>query len=122
MLAALIPSARFVPLESRNHVLVEDEPAWARFLSELRSFLGVTELRSRTSPQYFEAAGLTATEFEVLRLVARGLDNGAIAATMVKSEKTVRNQVSAIFGKLDVKSRAEAIVLARDCGIAGPSA
>ena len=122
MLAGLIPSARFVPLESRNHVLVEDEPAWAQFLSELRSFLGVTELRSRTSPQYFEAAGLTATEFEVLRLVARGLDNGAIAATMVKSEKTVRNQVSAIFGKLDVKSRAEAIVLARDCGIAGPSA
>ncbi|HUF26427.1 MAG TPA: alpha/beta fold hydrolase [Gemmatimonadaceae bacterium] len=39
-LAALIPRARFVPLESRNHVLLEGEPAWARFLSEVRAFLG----------------------------------------------------------------------------------
>jgi pimeloyl-ACP methyl ester carboxylesterase len=40
MLAALIPGARFVPLESRNHVLLEHEPAWARFLEEVRGFLG----------------------------------------------------------------------------------
>jgi len=39
-LAAHIPGARFVPLESRNHVLLETEPAWARFLEEVRSFLG----------------------------------------------------------------------------------
>lgn len=39
-LAAHIPGARFVPLESRNHVLLETEPAWARFLDEVRSFLG----------------------------------------------------------------------------------
>jgi len=39
-LAALIPGARFVPLESRNHVLLETEPAWARFLDEVRAFLG----------------------------------------------------------------------------------
>lgn len=39
-LAALIPRARFVPLESRNHVLLETEPAWARFVDEVRSFLG----------------------------------------------------------------------------------
>jgi class 3 adenylate cyclase/pimeloyl-ACP methyl ester carboxylesterase len=39
-LAAGIPGARFVPLESRNHVMLEGEPALTRFLEELRSFLG----------------------------------------------------------------------------------
>jgi len=38
-LAALIPGGRFVPLESRNHVLLEHEPAWTRFLEETRTFL-----------------------------------------------------------------------------------
>jgi len=38
-LAAHIPGARFVPLESRNHVLLESEPAWSRFLEEVRAFL-----------------------------------------------------------------------------------
>jgi pimeloyl-ACP methyl ester carboxylesterase/DNA-binding winged helix-turn-helix (wHTH) protein len=38
-LAALIPGARFVSLESKNHVLLEHEPAWPRFLEEVRSFL-----------------------------------------------------------------------------------
>lgn len=40
MLATLIPRARFVPLEGRNHVLLEHEPAWTRFLAEVRAFLG----------------------------------------------------------------------------------
>lgn len=39
-LATLIPGARFVSLESRNHVLLETEPAWTRFLDEVRAFLG----------------------------------------------------------------------------------
>jgi len=60
---------------------------------------------------------LTASEKEVLTLMARGLDNSAIAATLQKSEKTVRNQVSSVFAKLGVNSRAQAIVLARDCGL-----
>ncbi|HEX7977590.1 MAG TPA: alpha/beta fold hydrolase [Gemmatimonadaceae bacterium] len=38
-LAALIPGARFVSLESRNHILLEDEPAWGRFCEEVRRFL-----------------------------------------------------------------------------------
>ena len=33
-------AARFVSLESRNHVLLETEPAWTRFLDEVRAFLG----------------------------------------------------------------------------------
>jgi pimeloyl-ACP methyl ester carboxylesterase/DNA-binding winged helix-turn-helix (wHTH) protein len=38
-LATLIPRARLVPLDSRNHILLEDEPAWARFQQEIRAFL-----------------------------------------------------------------------------------
>jgi pimeloyl-ACP methyl ester carboxylesterase len=38
-MAALIPNARFVPLEGRNHLILEDEPAWSRFQSEVRAFL-----------------------------------------------------------------------------------
>ena len=38
-LAALVPGARFVPLEGRNHIMLEDEPAWPRFVQEVRRFL-----------------------------------------------------------------------------------
>jgi class 3 adenylate cyclase/pimeloyl-ACP methyl ester carboxylesterase len=38
-MASMIPGARFVPLESNNHLLLESEPAWQRFLAEIRSFL-----------------------------------------------------------------------------------
>ncbi len=38
-LATSIPGARFVPLEGQNHLILEDEPAWPRFLAEVRSFL-----------------------------------------------------------------------------------
>jgi pimeloyl-ACP methyl ester carboxylesterase/DNA-binding winged helix-turn-helix (wHTH) protein len=47
MLAALIRGARFVPLESRNHVLLESEPAWTRFLTEVRGFLGTDPAGAR---------------------------------------------------------------------------
>jgi pimeloyl-ACP methyl ester carboxylesterase len=40
LLASSIPGARFVALESRNHILLEHEPAWARFRDEFRRFLG----------------------------------------------------------------------------------
>lgn len=49
LLASLIPNARFVPLESRNHLLLEAEPAWPRFLREVRGFLGVTSGEERSS-------------------------------------------------------------------------
>ena len=38
-MAAGIPGARFVPLESRNHLILADGPAFGRFLEELKSFL-----------------------------------------------------------------------------------
>jgi DNA-binding NarL/FixJ family response regulator len=54
------------------------------------------------------AHGLSARELEVLLLVASGKTNKAIAETLFLSEKTVDRQVSNIFGKLDVPSRAAA--------------
>lgn len=42
LLASLIPSAQFVPLEGRNHILLADEPAWPVFLRELHAFLAAS--------------------------------------------------------------------------------
>ena len=60
---------------------------------------------------------LTPREREILGLLAQGLSNGAIAEKLVLSPKTVRNQVSTIFSKLQVASRSEAIVKAREAGL-----
>lgn len=63
--------------------------------------------------------GLTRREREVLDLIAQGLGNATIAARLHLSPKTVGNHISAIFTKLGVSSRAEAIVRARDAGLGG---
>ena len=60
---------------------------------------------------------LTPRELGVLQLIAQGLTNNAIAEKLVLSPKTVRNQVSTIFSKLQVANRAEAIVRAREAGL-----
>jgi DNA-binding NarL/FixJ family response regulator len=62
---------------------------------------------------------LTDREREVLVQLAAGSSNGEIAARLFLSDKTVRNVVSAIFGKLEVSSRAEAVARARDAGLGG---
>jgi DNA-binding NarL/FixJ family response regulator len=62
---------------------------------------------------------LTAREREVLDLVARGRPNRQIGHELGISEKTVRNQVSIIFAKLEVAGRPEAIVRAREAGMGG---
>jgi pimeloyl-ACP methyl ester carboxylesterase/DNA-binding CsgD family transcriptional regulator len=108
-LAAAIPGARFVPLESKNHVLLPDERAWAVFHAELTAFLGRDQ---PARPRAIVQAGLTAAETAILKLIAEGLDNRAIAQRLGKSAKTVRNQLSAIFSKLGVHSRSQAVVLA----------
>lgn len=60
---------------------------------------------------------LTPREREVLDLIAAGLRNAAIAARLGLAAKTVGNHISTIFAKLQVASRAEAIVRARDAGL-----
>jgi len=61
--------------------------------------------------------GLTAREVEVLRLVAKGKTNRAIADELIVSEKTVASHLSHIFTKLDLTSRAAATAFAYENGL-----
>jgi len=112
-MAGLIPGARFVPLDSDNHILLPHEPAYEKFFSELDAFVPA----SARAGERATFGALTPREAEILERIARGLNNGRIAAELGVSEKTVRNNVTQIFDKLGVATRAEAIVLARDHGI-----
>jgi pimeloyl-ACP methyl ester carboxylesterase/DNA-binding CsgD family transcriptional regulator len=113
LIAGVIPQARFVLLHGRNHILLPHEGAWREFFSEVRAFLD--------GPQGAAAVGgfeaLSPRENGVLELIARGLDNAQIAARLELSEKTVRNHITRIFEKLQVETRAQAIVRARQAGL-----
>lgn len=123
-MAAGIPGASFVELDSENHVLVENEPAWERFRSVVGEFLGwPREVPRRRAADHLasseELDTLTSREREILDLVAGGSTNQQIGAQLFISEKTVRNHLTAIFDKIGVNSRSQAIVYARDRGLAG---
>ena len=64
---------------------------------------------------------LTERELDILRLVAGGLDNRAIAAQLFLAEKTVGNRLSEIFQKLNVTNRTQAALLAVQQGIVPPA-
>ena len=118
LIAGLVPGARFVPLEGRNHVLLEREPAFRQLFAELHAFLAPDEAPRRRDAAFPD---LTPREREILELVAHGLDNEAIGARLELSEKTVRNNITHIFDKLGVATRAQAIVRAREAGFAAAS-
>jgi pimeloyl-ACP methyl ester carboxylesterase/DNA-binding CsgD family transcriptional regulator len=114
LVASLIPGARFVPLESRNAVLQETEPAWQPFVEALDEFIPAPHPKPDGSLSTL--GDLTAREHQVLELIAQGLDNGTIGLQLGISERTARNHVSTIFSKLGVNKRAQAIVRAREAG------
>jgi pimeloyl-ACP methyl ester carboxylesterase len=116
LMAALIPGARFVPLESVNHVLLAHEPAWARFTAELGKFVPRMAAGAAPGGAGGSLAELTAREREVVELLAQGLGNAQIAAHLALAEKTVRNHITRVFDKLGVESRSRAIVVAREAG------
>jgi DNA-binding NarL/FixJ family response regulator len=66
-------------------------------------------------------AALTAREREILTLIARGRSNTDICAELFISEATVKTHVSAIFAKLDLKTRAQAVVAAYETGLVAPA-
>jgi pimeloyl-ACP methyl ester carboxylesterase len=110
-LAASIRGARFETLATRNHIPLAGGPAFERFCELVTSFVA--------PPPAWPA--LTPRERELLDLVARGLDNLQIGARMQVADKTVRNALSALYAKLGVQGRPQAIVRAREQGFGGTS-
>ncbi|HEY6746973.1 MAG TPA: alpha/beta fold hydrolase [Mycobacteriales bacterium] len=101
-IAAVVPNARLVPLDSSNHIMLRDEPAWRVFVDEVREFLapdGVGRMPSHA------VRTLTARERDVLRLAAAGHDNEAIARTLSLSTRTVERHLQNAYLKLGVTGR-----------------
>jgi DNA-binding NarL/FixJ family response regulator len=67
-----------------------------------------------------DLAGLTPREREVFTLMGRGLSNSEIASTLTLSEATVKTHAAHIFGKLSLRDRAQAVVLAYETGLVKP--
>jgi len=121
-IAASIPDARFVALESRNHILLEHEPAWTSFRRELRDFLDEEPPPIRhpapvSATAAEQPARLTPREIEVLRLVAAGRTDRQIAADLTISARTVGNHVKHILAKTECANRTAAAMYATSHGI-----
>jgi pimeloyl-ACP methyl ester carboxylesterase/DNA-binding CsgD family transcriptional regulator len=110
LLASGIPGARFVQLDSPNHVLLEQEPAWREFQEAVLEFTG--QAPAATAAGVALMVALTERERTTLALLCEGRSNAQIAWHLGIAEKTVRNHVSNLYRKLGVRSRAEAIVMA----------
>lgn len=109
-IASEIPDAQFVELASKNHVLLEGEPAWPRFKDAVLAFFGQSDRDGADDP----FASLSRREREIFTLIVDGMSNAEIGERLSISEKTVRNHVSNVYDKLGVWTRSQAIVFARD--------
>ena len=120
-ISSLIPNAKLVDLDSKNHLLIESEPAWKTCQAAVREFLGTgpaVETASAAKPTEGPAPdGLTPREMEVLRLIANGKSNQDIATELVISVNTVTNHVKNILGKTGCANRTEAAAYAIPRGI-----
>jgi DNA-binding CsgD family transcriptional regulator/pimeloyl-ACP methyl ester carboxylesterase len=113
-LASAIPGAAFISLDSSNHVLLANEPAWQAFKQAMLDFVGI-----RPTLALADLDSLTRRESQVLALLSRGMANEEIAGRLHISEKTVRNHLSKVYQKLGVSSRTQAIVKAGGLGSPG---
>lgn len=102
-LAAWIPGARFVPLESDSHVLLGGQPAAKQFFSEVRSFLGLDE-KTLANPTH-----LSQRQTEILACVAHGQTDKQIARDLGLSPRTVEMHVAGAMKALQCNTRAQAV-------------
>jgi pimeloyl-ACP methyl ester carboxylesterase len=98
-LAAGIAGARLVPLDSRNHILLGDEPAWPVFVDEVRRFIAP----DGAAQPNLGSDGISPREREVMELVAAGRSNDEIAGELVLSVRTVERHLHNVYGKLGVR-------------------
>jgi pimeloyl-ACP methyl ester carboxylesterase/DNA-binding CsgD family transcriptional regulator len=123
-LAARIEGARLVALETDNHIILEDEDAWAVYCSELREFLApeleaASSQRARSGKETADRAAanghaaafdqLSPREVEILHLAAEGMDNDAIAQALTLSVRTVERHLSNVYAKLDLHGKSARI-------------
>lgn len=111
-LAATIPGARFVPVDSDNHLPFSDEPCWPQVVREMSEFLA----RSGVA-QAGPAPRLTPRQAEVLRLVAQGQTDKAVARGLALSPRTVEMHMAGALKALDCGTRAEAVARAVSLGL-----
>ncbi|HEY5788499.1 MAG TPA: alpha/beta fold hydrolase [Microlunatus sp.] len=108
-LATGIRGARLVALESNNHILLADEPAWPVFLRELTAFLSPDRVllapAVSNGGSSADLSVLSPRELDILGLAAQGLDNDAIAAELVLSVRTVERHLQNAYAKLGVQGR-----------------
>ncbi len=90
-------------------------PTVTRRLIEEFARLGTT--RRARPPELDE---LTPRELDVLRLLARGMSNAEIAATLVLGDTTIKTHVTHVLGKLGLRDRVQAVVLAYESGLVTP--
>jgi pimeloyl-ACP methyl ester carboxylesterase/DNA-binding CsgD family transcriptional regulator len=104
--SAEIPGARLVPLESRNHILLGDEPAWRIFIDEVTEFLEPDRRAHAAKNPGRATEPLSRRERDVLRLAADGRTNEEIADALTLSVRTVERHLSNVYGKLGLGGRA----------------
>jgi len=104
-LAAQIRGARLVALESNNHIVLADEPAWQTFVREITAFLEPDRVAAPPTVAEDVAALVSPRELDILRLAAAGHDNDAIAAELFLSVRTVERHLQNAYAKLGLSGR-----------------
>lgn len=107
-LAALIPGARFLPVEGNSHLPLFGDPSWPAVAAALRDFLG-------TAPAIVPR--LTERQQQVLQLVAAGRTDKEIARQLQLSPRTVEMHVAGAIKALECATRAEAVHRAGAAGL-----
>ncbi|MBF6225241.1 response regulator [Nocardia abscessus] len=85
-----------------------------------RLIADVTRRRSARAKPAPQLSALTPREREVLELIAKGMSNTEIAEVLFVAEQTVKTHVSKVFSKLNLRDRAQAVVLAYETGLVTP--
>jgi len=115
-LAALIPGARFVPVDSDCHLPTQADAHWPMTLSEIKDFVGVAATDRAPSVGSSPTPVLTPRQIEVLRLVAQGQSDKQIARALGLSPRTVEMHVANAISSSGARTRAEAVGKATTAG------